>query len=123
MIAVIAHERGQIESDREPTASMLEQVLVTLVSLFRRGEAGELAHRPEPAAIAGRVNAARVRRLAGITEVLLVAPITRQVGFGVEPPNRHAADGSEPRLAGFIQIHAGSRADGPLGSFRQRRSQ
>ena len=88
VIGVVAHQRGQIESDREPAAAMFQQIFVALVGFFGRSEAGEHAHRPELAAIAGRVNAARVGRLAGIAEILVVVPVGGKIGLRVEPADR-----------------------------------
>src|SRR5260370_8460196 len=75
VIGVVAHERWQIESNGESAAAVFEKIFIALVRFLGRGEAGEHTHRPELAAIASRVNAARVGRLAGIAEVLLVIPI------------------------------------------------
>src|SRR5919198_98389 len=46
-----------------------QQRLVAFVGFFRRPEPGELAHRPELAAVAGRVNAAGIRELAGLRDI------------------------------------------------------
>ena len=78
MIGVVAHQRGQVEGHRESAAAVLQQILVTLVGFLRRSKAGEHAHGPELAAIAGRVNAAGVGRLAGIAEILVVVPSRRE---------------------------------------------
>ena len=98
MVAVVAHQRGQIEGDRQSAAAVRQQIFVALVGLLRRGEAGELAHGPHLAAIAGGVNAARVRRLAGIVQVLFVLPVCGKIGGRVQPANRHAGDGGEARV-------------------------
>ena len=99
---------------------MREQILVALVGLLGRGEAGELAHGPHLAAIAGGVNAARVRRLAGIVEVLVVLPVFGKIGGRVEAANRHAGDGGVAGVAVLVKIDAGGRADRLLGSLLQR---
>ena len=116
MIGVVAHQRGQVEGHRKAAAAMFEQVLVTLVGLFGRGEAGELSHGPELAAVAGGVNAARVGRLAGIAEVLLVIPVGGQIGLRIEAA-RARPDSGEAGVAVLVAVGAGGRADGPLGSF------
>ena len=63
VVGVAAHQRRQIEGDAQTGAAGREQLLIALVGLFRRPEAGELPHRPQLAAVAGGVNAARVREL------------------------------------------------------------
>ena len=98
---------------------MGQQVFVTLIGLFRRGEAGELAHGPEPAAVAGGVNAAGVGYLPRIAEVLVVVPIGREISLGIKTPDRHSTDSREARGAIFIKIYAGRLADGLLRGLLQ----
>ena len=50
---------------------MVEQEAEALVGLLGGAEAGELAHRPEPAAVHRRVDAARERKLAGEADPLV----------------------------------------------------
>ena len=123
VIGVVAHQRGQIEGDREPAAAVFEQIFVALVGFFGRGEAGEHAHRPELAAVAGRMNAARVGRLAGIAEVLIVVPVGGQIGLGVEAADRDVRDGAEAGVAVLVEVGAGGSADRLFGSFVERRSE
>ena len=52
MVRIAAHQRRQIERDAQPGAAGREQLLVALVGLLGRPEPGELAHRPELAAVA-----------------------------------------------------------------------
>ena len=111
---------GRSNATDKPAAAVLEQILVALVGFLRRGEAGELAHGPELAAIAGGVNAAREGRLAGIAEILVVAPVLGQIGLRVEPANRHAGDRGEARVAVLVEIDAGGRADRALGRLLER---
>ncbi len=47
---------------------LLEQVLVAQVGFLRRGEAGELAHGPEPALVHGFVDTAGIGEFAGLAE-------------------------------------------------------
>ena len=75
VIGVVAHLRRQIEGDREAGRSLVEQVAVAVVGLFGGGEAGVLAHRPEPPAIHGRLDAAGVGILAGEAELLGGIPV------------------------------------------------
>ena len=65
MIGIAAHQRRQIEGDAEAGAAGRQQSLVALVGLFRRPEPGKLPHRPELAAVAGRMNAASVGKSPG----------------------------------------------------------
>src|SRR5208283_5756415 len=102
VIGVVAHQRGQIKGNGESAAAVFEQVFVALVGFFGRGEAGEHAHRPQSAAVAGRVNAARVGRLAGITEVLLVVPVDGEIGLCVEAADRSIRDGAETSAAVLV---------------------
>src|SRR5436305_7468186 len=70
MIGVVAVERGQMERGGESGLAVREEVLEPFIRLRRRAEAGELAHGPEAAAIAGRMDAARVRELAGESDLV-----------------------------------------------------
>src|SRR5437016_12385881 len=75
MVRVVAHQRRHVEGRREPRLPVLEEVAEARVRLLRRAEAGELAHRPEPAAVHRRVDAARERIGAGPAEVALVVEL------------------------------------------------
>ena len=75
MIRVVAHERRHVEGGREPGLAVLEEVAEALVRLLGRAEAGELAHRPEAAAVHRRVDAARERILARVAEVAAVVDL------------------------------------------------
>jgi len=66
VVGIAAHQRREVERDAQPRAARLQQLLVALVGLVRRSEPGELAHRPQLAAVAGRMNAARIRERAGV---------------------------------------------------------
>ncbi len=120
MIAVVAHQRRQIERDGEALTAVRQQIFVALVGLLGRGEAGELAHGPHLAAIAGGVNAARVRRLAGIVQILVVAPVFGKIGLRIETANGHAGNGGEAGVAVLVEIDASGLANGLLGIFLQR---
>src|ERR1700688_3827095 len=93
---------------------MFEQIFVALVSFLGRGETGELAHGKKFAAISGRVYAARIRRLAGITEILIVIPVFRQISLGVQPANGNVGDGREAWMAVFVAVCTGRRTDRAL---------
>ena len=90
VIGVVAHQRRQIEGDRESGLALFQQVMIAAVGLLRRGEAGELAHGPELAAIHVAVDAARVREIAGRFWLE-----SRQILGPVDGPDGHAADRSE----------------------------
>mgnify|MGYP003693560837 CR=1 FL=1 len=66
VVGVVTHQRGQIERHRQAGLPLRQQIVVALVGLFRRGEAGELPHRPELAAIHVAMDTARVRKLSGL---------------------------------------------------------
>ena len=65
VVGVAAHQRRHVEGHREPAAAAVEDHLVALVGLLRVAEAGELADRPGAAAVAGGVEPAGERELAG----------------------------------------------------------
>src|SRR5439155_15141397 len=54
---------------------VVEQVPEALVRLLGGAEARELPHRPEPAAVHGRIDAARERIDAGVAEVAVVVDL------------------------------------------------
>ena len=60
-----------------PGLAVVEQVVEARVRLLGGAEAGELPHRPEPAAVHRRVDAARERIRAGVAEVALVVDVHR----------------------------------------------
>ena len=68
VVGVVAHLRGQVEGARQAGLACVEQELEALVGLLGGAEAGVLAHRPEPAAVHVRLDAARERGLAGVAE-------------------------------------------------------
>ena len=92
VVRVVAVERRQVERRREARLPVVEQVVEALVRLLRRAVAGELPHRPELAAIAGRVDAARVGVLPRPAEVALEIEAGLRVGPG-ERLDRRAGDG------------------------------
>ena len=69
MVRVVADLRRQIEGDAQAGDALVQQVAVAAVRLGGRAEAGVLAHRPEPAAVHGRLDAARERELAREADV------------------------------------------------------
>ena len=90
VVGVVAHQRRHVERGREPGLAVVEQVAEALVGLLGRAEAGELAHRPEPAAVHRRVGAAGEGILARVAEVALVVDVG--VFGAVERLDRLAGD-------------------------------
>ena len=74
VVGVVAHLGRQVEGDAEAGLAVLQQVAEAGVGLGGRPEAGVLAHRPGPAAVHGRVDAAGER----------VAPRLPEGGLRVE---------------------------------------
>ena len=70
IIGVITNLRRKIESAGKARAAVRNQIAITLVGSFRRREAGIHTHRPETAAIHGRLNAAGERILAGEADLI-----------------------------------------------------
>ena len=62
VVGVVAHQGGEIEGDGETRGSVPEQELVAPVGLVRRPESGELAHRPQLAAVSRGMDAAGERK-------------------------------------------------------------
>src|SRR6266498_3373493 len=60
MVGIITHQGGQIEGNRKARLPLSEEVMVAAIGLLGCGEAGELPHGPEPAAVHVTVNAASV---------------------------------------------------------------
>ena len=116
LVGVVAHQRGQIEGHAQAVLAVGEQVEEARVRLLGAAEAGELANRPRPAAVAGRVDAARVGRLTRQPEVtrrldaargevgLVVEPLDRARGDGPERPGQLAALGRDALLPGAATL-------------------
>jgi hypothetical protein len=88
VVGVAAELGGQVEGHREAGRAVLDQVAVTLVGVLGGGEAGVLAHGPEPVPVHPLVDAAGERRLTGLAEPLLEAgsDVTRVVeGLDLDP--------------------------------------
>ena len=95
MVRVVTHQRRHVERRRQPRLPVVEQVAEALVRLLGGPEAGELAHRPEPAAVHRRVHAARERILAREADRLERAHVLLRV----ERRHRLAAQRREQRVA------------------------
>ena len=68
---------GEIKRDREAGLPLLQQIVIALVGFLRRGESGELTHRPEFSAIHIAVNAAGVWKLARLRILIITRAIHR----------------------------------------------
>lgn len=71
---------------------MLKQVMVAFVGIFRRAEAGKLAHRPELAPVHVGMNAAGIRKLARMADIAQCVDMGDVVG-SVELLDRFSANG------------------------------
>ena len=69
VIRVVAHLRRQIEGDAQAADALREQIAVARVRFGRRSEPGVLPHRPQPAAVHRRLDAAGERKFPGEADV------------------------------------------------------
>ena len=111
VVGVAAELGRQVEGHREAGRAVLDQVAVALVGVLGRGEAGVLAHRPEPVAVHALVDAAGEGRRAGLAEPLLQPG--RDVVLGVEALDLDPRVGEDPLVVG--PDHRRDRAVGLLG--------
>src|ERR1700674_710848 len=123
MVGVVAHQRGQVESNRKPPASMLKQILVALISFLWRGKAGELAHGEKLAAVSGGMNPTGKGRLSGITEILVIIPVLGQIRSGVKAADGNIRNRGEAGVPVLVEVRARGRTDRPLRSLLQSRRQ
>ena len=94
MVRVVAHLRRQIEGDAQAADALREQIAIARVRLRGRSEAGVLPHRPQPAAVHRRLDAAREREFAGEAEFRRRVPageIVRRAYRGGRTDAAHAA--------------------------------
>ena len=92
VVGVAAHQGRHVEGDGEAAPALGQDHLVALVGLLRVAEAGELADGPGPAAVAGGVQPAGERELAGIADPLEARDrATRRPGRRPGPPRRRRA--------------------------------
>src|SRR5260370_8347228 len=81
MIRIAAHLRRQVERNRKPGLTLLEQVTVAAIGFLRAAETRVLAHRPQPSAIHRRLHAARKRILAGKADLVHKVEAVQVVGI------------------------------------------
>ena len=112
VVAVQAHQRGQVEGRAQSGLSLADQEFESLVGLPRGAETGELPHRPQPPAIHRGMHAAGVGILARKAQIGFVVPAFEVVGR-VERIDRHAADG-RGRLRAGLGLFDFSLPSGPL---------
>ena len=93
VVMVVAVQGRHVVRDREAGAAGGDQLLEAIVRVLGGAEAGEHAHRPQPAAMAGRMDAAREGRLAGQAEVVDLVPADRVAVRRAEPVARAARVG------------------------------
>ena len=97
-VGVVAHLGRQVEGDRQAGLALLQQVAEPPVGLLGRREPRVLAHRPEAAAVHGRLDAAGERVLARPAEVARLVE-TGRVGGRVQVPDLDARGRLERRTA------------------------
>src|SRR5439155_12181150 len=110
-----------------------DQLLEALVGALGGSEAGEHAHRPQPPAMAGGVDAAGVGRLAGKAKVVPLMPAVRHIRLSLfsETVSRPISVGVVGRViqvfrgvdAIDLDARLGDEPMPPLGRLLQRRSQ
>ena len=67
-IGVVAHLGGQVKGNRKTRSPVCDQLAIAGIGLRGGAEARVLAHGPRPGGVHRRVDAARVRIVAGLTE-------------------------------------------------------
>ncbi len=95
-VGVVAHLGREVERDREPGLALLQQVPETAVGVGGVGEARVLAHRPEPAAVHGRLHAPGEGELPGMADVAVLVDVG-DVGGRVEIGDLDVARAAEVR--------------------------
>src|SRR4029077_5977514 len=70
MVGVVSHERGHVEVRGQPRLPLRDEIFEPFVGVFAGTEASDLTHRPEPAAVHGRIGSAREWVLPRQTDVL-----------------------------------------------------
>ena len=80
VVGVVAHLGREVEGARQAGLAGAEEEVEALVGRLGRAEAGVLAHRPQPAAVHGRVDAAGVGRPPRRTELAVRVPAVQVLG-------------------------------------------
>ena len=74
MVGIKANLGGKVERDGETRLPLRKQITVARIRFARRAETRILAHRPEAAAVKGRVNATRVGVFTRVARLIFVVP-------------------------------------------------
>jgi len=82
-VGVVPHLGREVERHREPGGALIDEVVEALVRLRGGTHPRVLAHRPEASAVHGRVDAARVRLLTRVPQILTVV-VVRDISRGVQ---------------------------------------
>ena len=80
VVRVVPDLRRQIERDAEAADALRQQIPIARVRFLGRCEARVLPHRPQPAAIHGRVDPARERELSGEAKLGFRRPARQILG-------------------------------------------
>src|SRR5262249_3086774 len=116
MIGVVAHQCRHVEGGGEPGLALLEEILEARVGVFGPPEAGEHPHRPQPAAVHGRIDAARERILAGRAELLVGRPRSEAPGC-LAAPDGYPREGLEPHRPLLVGHASSPRTSRAMTSF------
>ena len=117
VVRVVAHLRRQVEGDAQAGDALCEQIAVAPVRLRRGPEPRVLPHRPQPAPVHRRLDAAREREGAGKAEVGVRIPAVERVGIG----KRCAHDRRAAIVATATARHGRQRNAGRASAVCQRR--
>src|ERR1019366_4495097 len=98
VIGVVAHQGGQVKGHRQAGLPLRQQIVIAQVGLLRSGEAGELAHGPELAAVHIAMDAAGVRELSGRG--------VGEIAGAVHGLDGNSTDGRELAIDGFHECPA-----------------
>ena len=119
VVGVVAVQRRHVVGDRQAGLAGRQQLVEAGVRVLGRPEAGEHAHRPQAAAVAGRVDAAGERRLARQADAVLGVlgsdhgPYSRSIGMSLIVEKRGLRSGArvERRLqAVALPVARGGRS-------------
>ncbi len=114
MIAVVTAMGGEVEGNRQALLPGREVAAIERVGIFRRGEAGVLAHRPGLVDVHGRVGAAQIGRDArpGVEEI-----DTFEIRFTIDRLHRNPLR-RQPGRSDVARGCSGLRCEGDVGKIR-----
>ena len=96
VVRVVADLGGEVEGDRQSGLALVDQVAVAAVGFLGGGVASVLPHSPQPSPIHGGLDAARIRILAGKTELIEIGVVFR---WKIQPLDRNGGRGLKPALS------------------------